>query len=743
MAEKKRRSWKKRLILLVGGLLALVVAAVATVCILYPRLCQTARTLGPEATKIQFAYILESLVHLGWCNGQDQYAGKRAELEERVAGQQGVTKEKILLARILVHLDEMDTAEAMYREMLDEEPDHPEVQAQLGQLLLRQAEVKNCAQHAIPCRYPLVRTHMSPEYAKEAHLLFEQAQAQKDTWSLEWLLHVTEMAQTSVDITTPVTDQGEAPVAVPVLAEGGVASGIRKFGLGKGALFADMDGDGLLDIVSGDQFDSVTYLRNLGDRRFEDRSEEGGITATKGTFIQVAGDIDNDGDLDLYISRNAFFGMERNVLLRNDGDGKFTDITEASGTGDEGSGFVAEFADYDLDGDLDIFVSNLSNPSRFGATMNKLYGRKSNVLYRNDGDNTFTNVTVEAGLECIDSHLGASWGDFDDDGDPDLYVSTYFGFSHLYVNQGDGTFTDRAEELGVNMPWSSFSGWFMDYDLDEDLDLFVPSHAPTEVVAKYLVTGEEPLPHFTMRLYRNDGEGNFEDVTDAAHLRVAASAMGANWGDLNNDGYPDIYLGTGGPLLDRLEPNMLFLNDRKGGYWNASFETGTSYLQKGHGVSFNDLDGDGRQELHLAMGGAWPVDDWVNLLHWNEPGEDEEPAHFVKVVLRGRESNSHGVGSRVTVRAGDHTVMREIGTGGGFGMNAYVAECGLGSAGRVDSIEVRWPGRGVQRFEKLPADVTILIEEGVDEPLILDPLISGPAFGMDRDLLAERFGLEP
>ena len=179
-----------------------------------------------------------------------------------------------------------------------------------------------------------------------------------------------------------------------------------------------------------------------------------------------------------------------------------------------------------------------------------------------------------------------------------------------------------------------------------------------------------------MRLFKGDGHGYFVDVTEAAGLRVAASAMGANWGDINNDGYPDFYLGTGGPPLEQLEPNRLFLNAGDGTFWDATRLTHSGFLQKGHGVSFADLDGDGWQDLHHSLGGAWMVDPWQNALLWNDT-TNRGAGHYLKVVLRGKKSNSHGIGARVTVVIGQRQIVREIGTGGGFGKNPPLAHFGL------------------------------------------------------------------
>jgi len=592
--------------------------------------------------------------------------------------------------------------------------------------------VQNCAVNRSPCIYPLPQPHLDPSLAAEALGYFERALALEESWTLKWLVHFTETAMGETEELAAFARPTQPVEPMPRLVERAFESGAEAVNLGKGSLVGDLDGDGRLDIVAGEQFGPLMSFRNDGDRRFTETSASSGIGAVSAGFMPGIGDVDNDGDLDLYIGRDAFFGTMENVLLRNDGSGVFSDATAESGLGDPGATFVTPFADYDLDGDLDVFVANLANPNRIGLAFETLFGKHASTLYRNNGDGTFTDVGEEAGVSCVDSHLGASWGDFDGDGDPDLLNTTYFGLNHLYENLGDGTFRDVAEEKGLREPWSSFSGWFFDYDGDLDLDIFVPSHAPTEAVAKYNVTGVPPLVQFTMRLYRNEGDGSFTDVTTEAGLQVAASAMGANWGDINGDGWPDFYIATGGPLLNRIEPNMLFVNRGDGSFWNATFETGTGSLQKGHGVSFTDLDGDGRQELHVSMGGAWPVDTWANLLFWNETEyADGERPHFVKVVLRGVKSNSHGVGAKVIVRTGDRAILREVGAGGGFGVNPFIAEFGLGRARSIDSIEVLWPGQTSGTvYENLPADVTVLIEEGADSPLLLEPWVSSPMHGV-------------
>jgi hypothetical protein len=742
---KRRRRWPRRLVLGLGVLLLLLMVGFGFV---FSRSIHAVQLLGSKAITWNFPYLFDNVTQLHLCQAEDHFQRAIAYFERETANDEGVTKYRRLLARLYVNDNRLDEAEKLYRTLLEAEPDDPELLKGLGLLLMRKAELQNCTAHAAYCIYPLPRSHPDTSFAEEAHGLFQRADEVKPSWSMKWMVHLSKMAMDhgSVDIADFARPGPDDPLP-PRLTEAALTSGVAKVDLGRGGLVGDFDGDGRLDFVVASTLYELGFYRNNGDRSFEDWSVRSGVGNVTSGFIVSAGDIDNDGDLDLYVSRNAFFGQMSNVMLRNDGNGVFEDVTEASGTGDHGSGFVAAFADYDLDGDLDLFVANLSNPVKYiGGAIAKTYGRNSNVLYRNRGDGTFENVTEQAGLDCIDSHLGASWGDFDADGDPDLYATTYFGMNHLYVNQGDGTFVDRAKSAGVREPWSSFSGWFFDYDADTHLDLLVPTHAPTELVAKYQLTNEPPRMEQNMRLYRGDGKGGFVDVTEESGLRIGTSAMGANWGDINSDGYPDFYLGTGGPQLERLEPNIFFVNRGDGTFWNATFATDTGYIQKGHGVSFADLDGDGWQEMHVTLGGAWPIDVWANALHWNESKLDYPDRHFAKVVLRGRESNSHGVGARVLLTAGGRTLVREIGAGGGFGINAYLAEFGLDTADRIDKLEVVWPSPGGptrQVFENLPVDVTLMVDEAGERPLILDPMISAPVFGIPEDALLAEYGRAP
>ncbi|MFP3942143.1 MAG: CRTAC1 family protein, partial [Thermoanaerobaculia bacterium] len=356
-------------------------------------------------------------------------------------------------------------------------------------------------------------------------------------------------------------------------------------------------------------------------------------------------------------------------------------------------------------------------------------------LFRNDGDGTFTEIGRRAGVTNDRFAEGVAWGDYDDDGDPDLYVSN-LGPNRLYRNDGldeDGTvrFTDVAPELGVDEPSAeSFGTWFFDFDNDGDLDLWVNRYGARmeHVSASYL--GHEVPGHHPV-LYRNDG-GRFNDVSEEVRLTRPSLPMGANHGDLDNDGFPDVYLGTGIPDPDATMPNVLYRNDSGKRFLDVTFAGGFGHLQKGHGVAFGDLDNDGDVDLFHQMGGAFPFDDFGNVLFEN-PG----PARsWITLRLVGREANRFGVGGRIEVRVrrGEErrSVHALVGTGGSFGASSLQQEIGLGDAEAIEEIVVHWPGSGTRQvFEDVALNRYYRLTEGEDRlvPLELAPFRLGSATG--------------
>jgi hypothetical protein len=292
-----------------------------------------------------------------------------------------------------------------------------------------------------------------------------------------------------------------------------------------------------------------------------------------------------------------------------------------------------------------------------------------------------------------------------------LYLSNRGQPNRLYHNRGDGTFTDVAELLGVTEPIESFSCWFWDYDNDGRLDLFVTgSHATlAEVILSQLgrtTGGERP------RLYHNEG-GKFTDVAREAGLDRVWLPMGSNFGDIDGDGFLDIYLGTGSPPYSYIMPNELLRGVEGRRFEDVTVASGTGHLQKGHGVSFADWDRDGDVDLFFEAGGATPGDKAHNVLFQN-PGHGHR---WFTLKLVGTRSNRAAIGARVRVDVsgpeGPRAIHRVIGGGSSFGNNPLTPTIGLGRAGAITAVEVAWPDGGTRQITRdLPLDHAVEIVEG-------------------------------
>jgi len=508
------------------------------------------------------------------------------------------------------------------------------------------------------------------------------------------------------------------PAQVPRFRNLAPALGLDTFDLAGGGIVEDLDNDGWLDILTStmDPWGPLTYFHNEGDGSFSDRTAAAGLDVQWGGLNMSAADYDNDGDVDVLVLRGGWLqdkGRVRNSLLRNNGDGTFSDVTRAAGVAQPALPTqAAAWADYDLDGDLDLFIGNE------GIQQGERKEAFADNLFRNNGDGTFTDVAAAAGVTNDRYAKSVVWGDYDGDGDPDLYVSN-IGPNRLYRNNGDGTFTDVAGELGVAEPAGrSFASWFFDYDQDGDLDLFSGAYmAQVEDVAADVMGRRPERPEQWPRLYRNDG-GRFTDVTRLAGLDHPSLPMGANFGDFDGDGYPDIYLGTGTPAYEAVMPNILYHNNGDGTFTDVTFAAGVGHLQKGHGISFADLDRDGDIDIHLQSGGFFPGDRFGDVLFVNPM----PPAHFVVIKLNGRRSPRSGIGARIHVRVrrspGEASLYRWVSAGGSFGISPGEQLFGLGTdAEAILSVSVRWPGGGAEQvLTDVPMDRWLQVTEGEERP---------------------------
>jgi hypothetical protein len=477
-----------------------------------------------------------------------------------------------------------------------------------------------------------------------------------------------------------------------------------------GAIMDDFDNDGLLDIVvtSMSPAEQMAIFRNKGDGIFEDRTAKSGLLGQLGGLNCVQADYNNDGNLDIFVTRGAWMLYPmRPSLLRNNGDGTFTDVTKEAGLLDPVNSITASWADFDNDGYLDLFICCERQPNR---------------LYRNRGDGTFEEVAAKAGVQGDGkSCKGVAWIDYDNDGYPDLFLNyvNSTGTARLYHNNRDGTFTDVTAEMGINGPAGGFSCWAFDYDNDGYLDIFATSYGRT---IGDVIKGMRGEPHNCTpnKLYRNLGGKGFKDVTAEVGLDMVFATMGSNFGDFDNDGYLDMYLATGDPNLSTLVPNRMFKNVGGKRFAEVTASSGTGHLQKGHGVACGDLFRDGNVDLFVEMGGAVNGDRFHNVLFQN-PGHDN---NWLTVKLVGKKTNRSAIGARikaVTDAAEPLTVHRHVSSGSSFGGNPLQQTLGLAKAKKVAVLEVFWPtSRTTQVFRDVDVNQAIEITEFAESYRKLD-----------------------
>jgi hypothetical protein len=596
------------------------------------------------------------------------------------------------------------------------------LQGAIGLAALRLGEQENCLLHhsASSCLFPIepAGVHALRNGSARATEAF-QAQLALDPGKLSarWLLNIASMTLGEYPRGVPSRwlippDVFRSEYDIKRFVDVAAGTGVDVTGLAGGCILEDFDLDGDLDLMvsSWGLRDQLRLFRNDGNDGFVERTREAGLLGQWGGINLSHADYDNDGRPDVFVHRGGWLGeagLIPNSLLRNNADGTFTDVTEAAGLLAEHPTHAAAWGDYDNDGWLDLFVGNEDSG----------LGTHPVQLYRNTQHGTFVDIAPSLGLGVLGMVKGAAWGDYDNDGWLDLYVSRFNQSNLLFHNSGrqgtDGPhFTEVAEAAGVADPALSFATWFFDYDNDGWLDIFVGgwSGAPVDVTAgEYLGVH---TPEGTPRLFRNRGNGTFEDVTERVRLDRVHLAMGANFGDLDNDGFLDIYLGTGGPDLTSLVPNRMFRNGNGAVFQDVTTSGGFGHLQKGHGIAFGDLDNDGDQDVYAVMGGWFTGDVYQNVLFEN-PGHGH---HWIALSFVGRRTNRSGVGVRVKIRVatprGARDIFRVVSDGGSFGSTSFRQDIGLGDATAIEHIEVTWPVTGqTQTFRAIDMDQAFRINE--------------------------------
>ena len=505
--------------------------------------------------------------------------------------------------------------------------------------------------------------------------------------------------------------------------------------LGAAAAVADFDGDGWEDLFVTDSSEAGRnhLYRNDRDFTFTDVAEQAGVAAGNDAANASADalffDYNGDGRPDLFVVR---FGVSQ--LFENLGAGRFAEVTGKAGLGRYANAIAAVAFDYDNDGDLDLLVGsyfspvNVFNPETprfFPESFETANNGGGLTLYRNHGDGTFSDATAAAGLTLSGWTLDVGHADADSDGDEDLYVACDFGTDRFFVNNGDGTFSDRTRQAigidtkkGMNVEWGDFDG-------DGRFDVYV-----TNITDDYMREGNF--------LWRNHGDLTFSDVARETGTHDTGWGWGAKLFDYDNDGWLDLYVVNGwvsagaesyvpdifamitrgevdfadarnwppmgGKSLSGYQKNRLFHNQGGQLFKEEAARHGLDSTRDGRGIAVADFDRDGRLDLFVANANALP--------HLFRNGMPPGP-HWVSFQLEGRKSNRDAVGARLTLSAGGRTQVRFVDGGNGFAaQSSRRVHFGLGNAAAAERLEVRWPGGLRQTFSAIAAGRAYRIVEG-------------------------------
>lgn len=487
--------------------------------------------------------------------------------------------------------------------------------------------------------------------------------------------------------------------------------------MGPGCAFVDLTGDGLPDIylINGAPLPGAPtgavygnrFYRNNGDGTFTDGTTKAGLADGRYGMGCCAGDYDNDGFVDLYVTH-----LGRNTLFRSNGDGTFTDVTAAARVGGGGFSTGAAFADYDNDGYLDLYACryvdwaperNVACTAKDGTTTVRVYCRPDvyppvrDILYRNNGNGTFTDVTRAVGMDVEPGRgLGCVWCDVDNDGDQELFVANDTTANLLFINNGSGRFSEEALARGVafgenGRPQASMGVAAVDYDGDGRLDL-----GCTNFSGEYLT------------IYRNLGAGRFEDASARAGVMEATSryvGFGLGFPDLNLDGWSDLFVGNGHvteaaerfyPGASFAQPSLCLLNNGSGGFAPAPDPgPGVTSPRVSRGVAFGDYDGDGGPDVLVNNWRGEP-----DLLR----NDVRDRGHWLRLTLVGSKCNRSAIGARVEVTSGGRTQVQEVRSGGSYcSQSEFALTFGLGVSLVAEMVRIHWPGGGTDTWDRLPA----------------------------------------
>ncbi|HSD07680.1 FG-GAP-like repeat-containing protein [Flavobacterium sp.] len=604
--------------------------------------------------------------------------------------------------------------------------DDPQVLKSLAIAFMRLGEKQNCVNYHNPqsCIIPIQKNgiHIVREGSQKAIEIYKELLAiNPDDYESKWLLNIAYMTlggypeDVPKQWLVPNLNKNNSDYTIKPFVDVAANVGITSRNMSGGVIVDDFNNDNYLDIITSEwSLDGrMHYYQNDKKGKFVDLSKVSELGRFKGGLNMIQADYDNDGYTDIFVLRGAWvhkFGRQPNSLLHNNGDGTFTDVTIKSGLFSEYPTQAGTWNDFNNDGFLDLFIGNESTVEAYPCE-----------LYINNQDGTFKNVAQAAKCDIVSFVKGVTSCDYDHDGDVDLFISGMNTKKILLKNTGiiNGIpqfidATDKAGLAGINV--ATFPTWFWDYDNDGWQDIFVCGYQFDGSIGGQIAMDALNIPNESskMYLYHNNHDGTFSDVSKISGLNRTVFAMGSNFGDIDNDGFLDMYLGTGNPDYKSLIPNKLFRNMGNGKFADVTYSGRVGNLQKGHGVAINDLNNDGYADIFIEVGGGYIGDSFYNSLYLN-PGQNVN--NWIKLKLEGTDTNRSAIGTKIKVSFNENgvyrSVYREVNSGGSFGASALLREIGVGKAKTIDQIEITWAkSHKKQVFKNIQPNQCIKITEG-------------------------------